>query len=128
MARQRLRPLKNTALHEAIRTVRWTLAATAKAINTVGAEHDIPLTYSAGSVSHWLAGVTPRAESIPIAVKTFARALGRPGLRAADLGWDDRGLGSGAKMQALAPDLLVCSTVAATVMEHKQQCVTCGAI
>ncbi|GAA4490513.1 hypothetical protein GCM10023191_022790 [Actinoallomurus oryzae] len=33
MARQRLRPLKNTALHEAITTAGWTLAGTAKAVN-----------------------------------------------------------------------------------------------
>jgi hypothetical protein len=87
MARQRQRPLRNTALHEAITTIGWTLAATAQAVNTVGAENNTPLTYGPTSVAHWLAGVTPRAEAIPIAVEAFARGLGQPHLTAADLGW-----------------------------------------
>lgn len=87
MARQRLRPLANTALHEAIVASGWTLAATAQAVNAIGAENNIPLTYSAASVAHWLTGVKPRAETIPVAVEAFARALGRPDLTARDLGW-----------------------------------------
>jgi hypothetical protein len=90
MARQRLRPLQNTALQDAITTAGWTLAATAEAVNAVGAENNIPMTYSAGAVAHWLTGVTPRAETIPIVVEAFARALPNPGLSAADLGWHTR--------------------------------------
>ena len=127
MARQRLRPLQNTALHEAITAARWTFADTAKAVNTVGAEHNIPMTYGPTAVAHWLAGVTPRPETIPIAVEAFARALDRPGLQAADLGWGDRG-SAGAHVHVLARELLVCSTVAAAVLHHKQHCGRCGTL
>lgn len=126
MARQRLRPLKNTALHEAITTAGWSYADTAKAINLAGAENNILLTYRAASVAHWLAGVTPRPETIPIAVEAFARALGRSGLQAADLGWQGRRPG-GVEVRPLTPDLLVCSTVAETVMRHARECETCRA-
>lgn len=127
MARQRLRPLKNTALHDAITAARWTFADTAKAVNAVGAEHNIPMTYGPAAVAHWLAGVTPRLETIPIAVEAFARALDRPDLQAADLGWRDRGL-AGAHVHVLARDLLVCSAVAAAVLRHRQHCRTCRSL
>ena len=127
MARQRLRPLKNTALHEAITTAGWSYADTAKAVNRVGAENNILMTYGAGSVAHWLAGVTPRPETIPIAVQAFARTLNRPELQASDLGWHDQKASDG-QVCSLAPDLLVCSAIAATVMEHKRHCVTCGPV
>lgn len=88
MARQRSRPIQNPALRAAIDLAGWTLAAAAEAINAVGAENDIPLTYGAGAIAHWIAGVVPRDETIPITVEAFARALGRPELTAEDLGWD----------------------------------------
>jgi tetratricopeptide (TPR) repeat protein len=90
MARQRCRPLQNTALQKAITAAGWTLAATADAVNVVGNENNIPLTYSASSVAHWLAGVTPRPGTVPVAVEAFARALDHPSLSAADLGWHSR--------------------------------------
>lgn len=88
MARQRTRPIVNTALETVLSQAGWTLAAAAAAINAVGAENGLPLTYGAGSVAHWLAGVTPRSETVPIAVEAAARASGRPDLQASDLGWD----------------------------------------
>jgi len=87
MARTRLRHVINTALQETIKEAGWTLAAVAKAIDAVGAENGLTLTYGAAAVAHWLTGVTPRAETVPIAVEAFARRLGRPDLTAADLGW-----------------------------------------
>jgi hypothetical protein len=87
MARTRLRHVINTALQETIKEAGWTLAAVAKAIDAVGAENGFTLTYGAAAVAHWLIGVTPRAETVPIAVEAFARRLGRPDLTAADLGW-----------------------------------------
>lgn len=90
MARQRRRPLENTALRDAIRAAGWTLAASAEAVNAVGAENNVPLTYGPTSVAHWLTGATPRPEAVPVAVEAFARALCRPGLQAADLGWHAR--------------------------------------
>lgn len=89
MARQRLRPLRNTALQQAITRSGWTLAATAEAVNMVGAENGIRLTYSAASIAHWLAGAIPRPETIPVAMEAFARGLDR-NASAADLGWGDR--------------------------------------
>lgn len=87
MARKRLRPVINTTLGEAIREVGWTLAEVAKAIDAVGAENGITLTYGAAAVAHWLAGVTPRAETVPVAVEAFTRRSGRSDLTSADLGW-----------------------------------------
>ncbi|GAA4490509.1 hypothetical protein GCM10023191_022780 [Actinoallomurus oryzae] len=77
------------------------------------------MTYGAASVAHWLAGVMPRPETIPIAAEAFARALNQPGLRAANLGWGVRG-----QVRPLASDLLVCDVVVAAVMEHGRGCVT----
>ncbi len=87
MARKRLRPVINTALQETIREAGWTLAAVAKAIDAVGAENGLTLTYGAAAIAHWLTGVIPRAETVPIAVEAFARRLDLPDLTAADLGW-----------------------------------------
>jgi hypothetical protein len=85
--RQRLRPVTNPRLHEAIGRVGWSLADTAAAINQVGLENGLGLTYGAGSVAHWLTGTMPRAEVIPIVVEAFTRGLGIPTLTASDLGW-----------------------------------------
>ncbi|MGH3915276.1 MAG: hypothetical protein ACRDTC_17995 [Pseudonocardiaceae bacterium] len=93
MARKRLRPVVNTALECKISAAGWTLAAVAEAIDAVGAENNLTLTYGAAAVAHWLNGVAPRVDTRPIAVEAFARRLGLPELTATDLGWPAPGTG-----------------------------------
>lgn len=85
--RQRTRPVLNPRLQDALAQTRWSLSQAAAAINRVGAENNITLTYGAASLAHWLTGTIPRAEAIPIVVETFARALSAPQMTAVDLGW-----------------------------------------
>ncbi|MFC4897895.1 hypothetical protein ACFQVD_26305 [Streptosporangium amethystogenes subsp. fukuiense] len=87
MAPKRAHPIANTALAAAIDQAGWTHAATAQHINAVAAENGARLYYDRSTVGHWLTGTVPRPEGISAAVEAFRRALRRPDLTTADLGW-----------------------------------------
>jgi hypothetical protein len=87
MARARKRPVSNHSLADLLRRTGWTMSEAAKRINARAGDYGLRLTYRASSVSHWLTGVQPRPEAIPIIVETFAFALDLPELTADEFGW-----------------------------------------
>lgn len=60
----------------------WSMSTAARRITRTAQENGRCLRYSAPSVNHWLTGVRPSPQAVPITVETFARALDRPDLTA----------------------------------------------
>ena len=89
MARQRKHPITNSALAVLLEQTGWSMSTAAEKINQMAGDNGRRLRYRAPSVNHWLTGVQPSPEALPIIVETFARALDRPDLTAEDLGWPD---------------------------------------
>ncbi|MFI6595019.1 hypothetical protein ACIBHX_02155 [Nonomuraea sp. NPDC050536] len=87
MAPQRTRPVANRALAALIEQAGWTHAAAAEHVNAVASEYGDPLYYDRSAIGHWLTGTIPRPEAAAAAVEAFRRALHRPDLTLADLGW-----------------------------------------
>jgi tetratricopeptide (TPR) repeat protein len=87
MTRQRKYPVSNCSLAALLKRTGWTMSEAAKRINRTAAENGFRLTYGASAISHWLTGITPRPEAVPVIVETFASALHLPELTAAELGW-----------------------------------------
>ncbi|WP_327676737.1 hypothetical protein [Kitasatospora sp. NBC_00458] len=76
MARRPRTP--NTGLAALLLQARWGNDQLARAVNRVGDEQGLGLTYDKSSVSHWLSGARPRAEVREVVREAFARRLGRP--------------------------------------------------
>ncbi|MET9398739.1 hypothetical protein [Kitasatospora sp. NPDC002965] len=76
MARRPRTP--NTGLAALLLQARWGNDQLARAVNRVGGEQGLGLTYDKSSVSHWLSGARPRAEVREVVREAFARRLGRP--------------------------------------------------
>ncbi len=93
MPRQRKHPVTNQALAVLLKETGWSMGTAAKMINETAERSGRRLQYRAPSVNHWLIGVQPNLEAIPVIVETFADALNRPGLSAEDLGWPDVAVG-----------------------------------
>ncbi|MWA04318.1 hypothetical protein F8568_028855 [Actinomadura sp. LD22] len=81
--------IRNTALDTELARIGIPLTAVADQINQVAEENNCHFRYNASSLSHWLTGRTPQPERIPVIVEAFRRLLVAPGLRAADLGWEE---------------------------------------
>lgn len=88
MAPQRTHPVANQALAALMVQAGWTHSTAADRINAVAAENGDPLYYDRSAIGHWLTGTIPRPEAVAAAVEAFRRALHRPDLAPADLGWE----------------------------------------
>lgn len=60
----------------------------AQAVNRIGAERGLKLTYDESSVAHWLKGAVPKKEARPAVVEALSRRLGRP------ITFEEAGLGA----------------------------------
>ncbi|MFE0257272.1 hypothetical protein [Streptomyces sp. NPDC059010] len=85
MARRPRTP--NTALADLMQTGGIGNAQLARRVNAVGRELGVTLHYDKTSVSHWLAGSTPKPEARPAVAEALARLLGRP-VTCAEIGWE----------------------------------------
>ncbi|MFI0232098.1 hypothetical protein [Streptomyces sp. NPDC017086] len=56
----------------------WTYRQLSSAVNRIGGERGLLLTYDESSVKHWLNGVRPRRNVRPVIVEALARRIGRP--------------------------------------------------
>ncbi|MFE0458379.1 hypothetical protein ACFW1A_03840 [Kitasatospora sp. NPDC058965] len=68
----------NRELAALLTQARWGNDQLARAVNRIGRETGLELTYDHSAVSHWLKGVRPRAAVRPVIAEAFARRLGRP--------------------------------------------------
>ncbi|MGH3885354.1 MAG: hypothetical protein ACRDSZ_02095 [Pseudonocardiaceae bacterium] len=68
----------NTALAALIGEAQWTNGQFARAVNRVGAEAGLQLSYDDSAVCHWLAGTLPRDRVRPVVCEVLSRRLGRP--------------------------------------------------
>ncbi|MFJ9694742.1 hypothetical protein [Kitasatospora sp. NPDC101183] len=68
----------NSELASLMHQARWGNDQVARAVNRVGAEAGLRLTYDKSAVSHWLSGTRPRTEVREVVREAFARRLGRP--------------------------------------------------
>ncbi|WP_020418900.1 hypothetical protein [Amycolatopsis sp. ATCC 39116] len=67
----------NEKLRQLLAVADWTREGLARAVNAVAAESGRTLTYDRTSVSHWLRGATPRAETPLYIAEALSRRLGR---------------------------------------------------
>lgn len=82
MACQREHPVTNNVRAVLLEQTGWSMSTAARRITRTAQENGRCLRYSAPSVNHWLTGVRPSPQAVPITVETFARALDRPDLTA----------------------------------------------
>jgi hypothetical protein len=68
----------NSALAALMAEAGWTNGQFASAVNRVGAEAGLRLTYDDSAVCHWLAGTLPRHRVRPVVCEALSRRLGRP--------------------------------------------------
>ncbi|MGH3833945.1 MAG: tetratricopeptide repeat protein [Pseudonocardiaceae bacterium] len=68
----------NTILAALIAESRWTNGQFASAVNRVGVEAGLGLSYDDSAVCHWLAGTLPRDRVRPVVCEVLSRRLGRP--------------------------------------------------
>ncbi|WP_035841376.1 hypothetical protein [Kitasatospora azatica] len=68
----------NRQLSALLAEAHWGNDQLARAVNRIGRDAGLELTYDHSSVSHWLRGVRPRAAVRPVIAEAFARRLGRP--------------------------------------------------
>ncbi|PYC78580.1 hypothetical protein C7C46_15875 [Streptomyces tateyamensis] len=68
----------NRELADLLAEARWGNDQLARAVNRIGRETGLELTYDHSAVSHWLKGVRPRAAVRPVIAEAFARRLARP--------------------------------------------------
>ncbi|MEU8567232.1 hypothetical protein AB0C51_02535 [Streptomyces pathocidini] len=72
------RRLPNQALRSLLAEAGWTQESLARNVNLLGRETGVHLEYDRTSVSHWLAGVRPRPESVALIEEALSRRLSRP--------------------------------------------------
>lgn len=68
----------NTDLAGLLREAGWTNAQLARAVNRVGAEGKVDLTYGDSAVSYWLSGTMPLKRVRPLICEALSRRLRRP--------------------------------------------------
>ncbi|KUM93150.1 hypothetical protein AQI88_28280 [Streptomyces cellostaticus] len=73
----------------------WTYRQLSAAVNRIGAERGLLLTYDESSVKHWLNGAMPRRNVRPVIVEALARRIGRP------ITLEEAGLGASPAMTGL---------------------------
>ncbi|MGH3907575.1 MAG: hypothetical protein ACRDTE_25870 [Pseudonocardiaceae bacterium] len=67
-----------TTVAALIAQAQWTNGQFARAVNRVGAEAGLQLSYDDSAVCHWLAGTLPRDRVRPVVCEVLSRRLGRP--------------------------------------------------
>ncbi|MCF6472143.1 tetratricopeptide repeat protein [Nonomuraea sp. MG754425] len=80
----------NERLHALMREAGWNGQSLAEAVNAVGREANLPLTYTRSSVAQWLAGMTPRRPVPHVVAEAQSRRVGRL-VTPAEAGFDDGG-------------------------------------
>ncbi|MER6570284.1 hypothetical protein ABT288_29860 [Streptomyces sp. NPDC001093] len=88
MARRPRTP--NTALAALMQAEGVGNAQLARRVNAVGRELGLQLHYDKTTVSHWLAGSTPKSEARAAIAEALSRLVDRP-VTCAELGWDTKG-------------------------------------
>ncbi|HEV8562405.1 MAG TPA: hypothetical protein VGR06_39300 [Actinophytocola sp.] len=83
MASGRQKP--NDHLRALLGRTRWSHEGLARAVNNVGAEVGLVLSYDRTAVAHWLSGTCPRGETPGLIAEALSRRLGRA-LTVADIG------------------------------------------
>ena len=68
----------NARLRALLHEAEWSGTALAQAVNALGAENGLRLSYSRSSVAQWLAGTSPRRVVAPLIVEALGRRLSRP--------------------------------------------------
>lgn len=66
----------NRRLRDALAETKWTEQQLADAVNAVGAENGITLSYDRTAVAHWLAGTRPRPPAPKLIAEVISRRLG----------------------------------------------------
>jgi tetratricopeptide (TPR) repeat protein len=79
---------QNHRLQALINLAGWNGQSLAEAVNAVGREANLPLTYTRSSIGQWIAGMTPRRPVPHVVAEAFARRLGRP-VTPAKAGFDE---------------------------------------
>jgi len=68
----------NRGLAALMAEARWGNGQLARAVNRVGQESGLALSYDESAVSHWLGGTVPRRQVRPVVLEALSRRLGRP--------------------------------------------------
>jgi hypothetical protein len=92
--------ISNNALAALIAEARWTNGQLASAVNRVGADAGLQLSYDDSAVCHWLTGTIPRTRVRPLVCEALSRRLGRPVTIAS------AGLGPAGTGQHTSPDIV----------------------
>ncbi|MEE1927797.1 hypothetical protein V1J52_06260 [Streptomyces sp. TRM 70351] len=87
---------ENQSLRELLTAADWTYEALARAVNALGSENGVPLTYDRTSVARWLTGSVPRPHTRGPLTEASARRLHRP-VTLADLGMGDTDTAAGGR-------------------------------
>jgi hypothetical protein len=82
----------NGRLRALLVEARWTHAELARAVNAIGGEIGLPLSYDRTSIAHWLSGTRPRPPVPQLLAEAFSRRLGRS-VTAAAAGFPEDGEG-----------------------------------
>nr|BFD89721.1 hypothetical protein KitaXyl93_10810 [Kitasatospora sp. Xyl93] len=69
----------NTDLASLMKQAQWGNDQLARAVNRVGCEAGLRLTYDKSAISYWLSDTIPRAEVQKVVRETLSRRLGRLG-------------------------------------------------
>ncbi|MGH3694973.1 MAG: hypothetical protein ACRDRX_13475 [Pseudonocardiaceae bacterium] len=96
----------NTALAALIAEARWSNGNLARAVNRLGAEAGLQLSYDDSAVCHWLSGTLPRPPIRPLVSEALARRLHRP-ITPADAGLGPADRPPGPTCPGLATDMAV---------------------
>ncbi|MFJ8478187.1 hypothetical protein [Kitasatospora sp. NPDC094011] len=83
----------NTELTALMQQAGWGNDQLARAVNRVGTEAGLRLSYDKSAISHWLSGTRPRADVREVVRETFSRRLGRP------VTPEETGFGSGSELR-----------------------------
>lgn len=69
---------RNTDLKFLLDQAQWSETQLAQAVNRLGTEAGMRLTYSQSTVAQWIRGSQPNERARPLIIEAFERKLGRP--------------------------------------------------
>ncbi|MFF3173996.1 hypothetical protein ACFVQ0_15345 [Streptomyces sp. NPDC057900] len=69
---------RNAGLKDLLGQAQWSETQLAQAVNRLGTEAGMRLTYSQSTVAHWIRGTQPTERVRPLIIEAFERKLGRP--------------------------------------------------
>lgn len=69
---------RNAGLKDLLGQAQWSETQLAQAVNRLGTEAGMRLTYSQSTVAHWIRGAQPAERVRPLIIEAFERKLGRP--------------------------------------------------